>query len=98
MEIVDSQLHMNLLAAAGTPDDQVIDQTVAAMQAVGVDKVLIVEATTAAPRPEEVLASGIVRRDFRLSKRAVERFPELFRWVGRVDYDDPDVAGQVARL
>ena len=98
MEIVDSQLHMNLLSAPETPDDQIIDQTVAAMGAVGVDKVLIVEATTAAPRADEVLPNGTVRRDFRLSKRAVERFPELFRWVGRVDHDDPDVEGQVARL
>ncbi|HEU0166669.1 MAG TPA: amidohydrolase family protein [Chloroflexota bacterium] len=98
MEIVDSQLHMNLLAAPGTPDDQVIDQTLAAMVAVGVDKLLIVEATTAVPRPEEVLPNGTVRRDFRLSKRTVERFPETFRWVGRVDYDDADVQGQVARL
>jgi len=100
VEVVDAQLHLNLLGAdaTGLPDGQLTQRALVIMDAVGIDRVLIVETGTTPPTPEEVSPTGHVRRRFNLSQHAVAAAPHRFAWVGRVDYDDPEVEDQVARL
>jgi L-fuconolactonase len=80
------------------PDGELTQRALVIMDVVGVDRVLIVETGTTPPTPEEVSPTGHVRRRFNLSQHAVAAAPHRFAWVGRVDYDDPEVEDQVARL
>jgi L-fuconolactonase len=104
IEIIDAQVHLNQLV----PDwqtaqiDAVIATGVQAMDAVGIDRVLIGEARgfAANMQPQgQVLANGAIRTDYPFSERAVQVHPERFVYHVRIDYRDPDVdrlAAQVA--
>jgi L-fuconolactonase len=104
IEIIDAQVHLNQLV----PDwqtaqtDAVISTAIQAMDAVGIDHVLIGEARgfTVNMRPQgQVLPNGAIRSDYPFSERAVQLHPDRFIYHVRIDYRDPDVdrlAAQVA--
>jgi predicted TIM-barrel fold metal-dependent hydrolase len=96
IEIVDAQVHLNQLV----PDwrtaamDDVIATGVQAMDAVGVDRVLIGEARGFDPkmRPEgNELPNGAIRTDYPFSERAVELHPDRFIYHVRIDFRDPEM-------
>jgi predicted TIM-barrel fold metal-dependent hydrolase len=96
MEIVDAQVHVNRLITGWQTEeldmDTVLDAAVAAMDAVGVDTVLIAEAWgQAAARHGTVLPNGITRPDLRFSQYAMERFPDRFGYLASYDPRDPEL-------
>jgi predicted TIM-barrel fold metal-dependent hydrolase len=104
LEIIDAQVHLNQLVPnwQTAPADSVISTGIQAMDAVGIDRVLIGEARGFAANAEpqgQVLPNGAVRTDYPFSERAVQLHPDRFIYHVRIDYRDPDVdslAGQVA--
>ena len=96
IEIIDAQVHLNQLTPdwRTAPIDSVLATGLQAMDAVGVDRVLIGEARGFDPRmrPQgQTLPNGAVRTDYPFSERAVERSPERFIYHMRVDYRDPEL-------
>jgi predicted TIM-barrel fold metal-dependent hydrolase len=96
MEIIDAQVHVNRLPrdwqTAELDTDTVLEAAVAAMDAVGVDTVLIAEAWGQdADKHGAVLPNGAVRPDLRFSQRAVERFPNRFGYLAGYDVRDPSL-------
>jgi predicted TIM-barrel fold metal-dependent hydrolase len=103
MEIVDAQVHVNRFMSgwqtAELDTDTVLDTAVAAMDAVGVDAVLIAEAWgQAAAGHGTVLPNGVARPDLRFSQRAVERFPGRFGYLASYDPRDPELARLISEL
>jgi L-fuconolactonase len=104
IEIIDAQVHLNQLVPdwQTEPTDTVISTGIQAMDAVGIDRVLIGEARgfAANMQPQgQVLPNGAVRTDYPFSERAVQLHPDRFIYHVRIDYRDPDVdrlAAQVA--
>jgi len=95
IEIIDAQVHLNQLGPDWTtaPIDSVIAAGIEAMDAVGIDRLLIGEAQgfTAKYEPQgEVLANGAVRTTYPFSERAVELHPDRFIYHVRIDYRDPE--------
>jgi L-fuconolactonase len=96
MEIIDAQVHLNQLVPdwRTAPMDAVLATGVQAMDAVGVDRVLIGEARGFDPkmRPQgEELANGAIRTAYPFSERAVELHPERFIYHVRIDFRDPEL-------
>ena len=96
MEIIDAQVHLNQL----TPDwktaplDEVLATGIQAMDAVGIDKVLIGEAQGFSPKMlpvGEELPNGAVRTTYPFSERAVQLHPDRFIYHVRVDSRDPEL-------
>ena len=101
MEIVDAQVHVNRFIAGWqtAEPDIVLQAAVAAMDAVGVDAVLIAESWGAdAAAHSTVLPDGVLRPDLRFSARAVERFPDRFGYLASFDPRDPDLDRLIAQL
>ena len=104
MEIVDAQVHLNQL----TPDwrtadpDRVIAQAIAAMDAVGVNTLLIAESRgfDARMRPAlgPELPNGAIRAQLPFSERAVELHPDRFGYLVRIDRIDPELERLVAEV
>ncbi|HEY2593038.1 MAG TPA: amidohydrolase family protein [Chloroflexota bacterium] len=104
MEIVDAQVHLNMLL----PDWQSVDLDVAieaglaAMDAVGIDKLLIAESWGFDPqmRPARatVLANGAIRLQFPFSERAMALHPDRFVSLRRVDHRDPELERLVSEV
>jgi L-fuconolactonase len=95
LEIIDAQVHLNQLVPdwATAPVDSVISAAIQAMDAVGVDGVLISEAHGFTPTfepPGEALPNGAVRTSYPFSERAVELHPDRFIYHVRIDYRDPE--------
>jgi L-fuconolactonase len=96
MEIIDAQVHLNQLSADWRTAS--IDSTIAtgieAMDAVGVDRVLIGEAygfdSQFRPLGEE-LPNGAIREAFPFSERAVELHPARFAYHVVIDFRDPEL-------
>jgi predicted TIM-barrel fold metal-dependent hydrolase len=104
VEVVDAQLHAGLIGprwAEATPDE-VIDATVAAMDAVGVDAALLDEWRGWTPNggviPGHTGPGGVRRADYPVSECAVKRYPERFAYVARVERNDPELASLLADL
>ena len=70
MEIVDAQIHAN---------HRGIDQSIAIMDAVGVNAAVI----DIWPPERRKLPSGIMRFDYTFAEEAVARFPGRFGYVAR---------------
>jgi L-fuconolactonase len=97
MEIVDAQVHLNQLV----PDwrtaetDAVLATGVQAMDAVGVQAVLIAESrgfdSKMRPALGPELPNGAIRAEFPFSERAVARHPDRFAYLVRIDIKDPEV-------
>jgi len=96
IEIIDAQVHLNQLPAdwRTASMDSVIATGVQAMDAVGIDRVLIGEAhgfdSQFRPLGEE-LPNGVVRTAFPFSERAVELHPSRFAYHVVVDFRDPEL-------
>jgi predicted TIM-barrel fold metal-dependent hydrolase len=96
IEIIDAQVHLNQLG----PDwqtasiDSVIATGIEAMDAVGIDKVLIGEAhgfdSKFRPLGEE-LPNGAIRSAYPFSERAVELHPARFTYHVVIDFQDPEL-------
>ncbi len=93
MEIVDSQVHLNMVG---------LEEGLAAMDAVGVDAVIIDEYVSPNPRQEpqigHFVADTVFRYETPLSEIAVRRFPERFAYVARVSPDDPELEDLIGRV
>ncbi|MBV9600494.1 MAG: hypothetical protein JOZ87_27095, partial [Chloroflexi bacterium] len=90
IEIIDAQVHLNQL----TPDwrtaplDAVLASGIQAMDAVGIDRVLIGEAHGFDPKLRQQgqeLPNGAIRSDYPFSERAVELYPDRFIYHVRID-------------
>ena len=96
IEIIDAQVHLNQLGAnwRTAPVDSVIATGIEAMDAVGIDRVLIGEArgfdSQFRPLGEE-LPNGAVRSSFPFCERAVELHPGRFAYHVVVDFRDPEL-------
>jgi len=95
-EIIDTQVHLNQLVPdwATAPIDSVIAAGIEAMDAVGIDRVLIGEFHGFTPNhepPGEELANGAVRVSYPFSERAVELHAERFVFHVQIDYRDPEL-------
>ena len=88
MEILDSQVHVDrvIRGGEGASADAMIDATVAAMDAVGVDTVLIAEIGSAG------------RPAYAVSRRAVQRHPERFGYLVGLEHTDPDLDRRMAEV
>jgi predicted TIM-barrel fold metal-dependent hydrolase len=85
LDVVDAQIHMR----GG------VDRAVAAMDAVGVESVVV----DIVPPEIRQLANGLTRYDYGFVEDAMSRFPGRFAYMARVDPDDremDDVMAQIA--
>jgi L-fuconolactonase len=95
IEIIDAQVHLNQLGPDWQTDpiDSVIATGIQAMDAVGIDKVLIGEAhgfdSKFRPVGEE-LPNGAIRSTYPFSERAVELHPDRFTYHVVIDFTDPE--------
>ena len=91
MEIVDAQVHLNRIGTdwqTAEPRD-VIERAIVAMDAVGVDAVLIGEYPQGSGA-WRTLPNGARRRDYPFSELAVQLYPERFAYHVGVDRRDPE--------
>jgi predicted TIM-barrel fold metal-dependent hydrolase len=104
MEIVDAQVPLNQLVKDwSTADpDSVIATAIAAMDAIGIDVVLIAESRgfTANMQPAlgPRLPNGAIRAEFPFSERAVATHPDRFGYLVRIDVNDPELDRLVAEV
>lgn len=103
MEIVDAQVHVNRFLpgwrTAETDTDTVLDAAVAAMDAVGVDAVLVAEDWGLDDtKHSAVLPNGAIRPELDFSRHAVAKFPARFGYLVRFDLRDPDLERLIAQL
>lgn len=93
MEIVDSQVHLN-----GLP----LDAAIVAMDAVGVDAILIDEFASRTPgagrTDGDYLPDGSFRYHWPYSEAAVAAHPERFAYLVRYDPLDPELDAEIAAL
>ncbi|HEY3061614.1 MAG TPA: amidohydrolase family protein [Chloroflexota bacterium] len=104
MHIVDAQVHLNQLVPdwrAAEPD-RVIEAAIVAMDAVGIEAVLIGESRgfDAKMRPAlgPELPNGAIRAQFPFSERAVALHPDRFAYLVRIDARDPELGRLVAEV
>jgi predicted TIM-barrel fold metal-dependent hydrolase len=94
ISVVDAQVHLNFIGG--------VEAGLAAMNAVGVDRVIIDEwwgfDEHGARKPSYRLADGAVRHEYPLAVEAAMRYPERFSYTGWVDRRDPDLDSVVARI
>ena len=103
VEVIDAQVHVNRFMpdwrTAETETDTVLHAAISAMDAVGVDAVLIAENWE---RDDEkhrvVLPNGATRQDLKFSQRAVELYPRRFAYLSTVDIRDPDMEGVISQV
>jgi L-fuconolactonase len=87
VEVLDAQVHVDRIVPGGEASaDTTIDATVAAMDAVGVDTVLIAEFGGAGPP------------DYAVSRRAVQRHPDRFGYLVSLEHDDPNLNRRMAEV
>ena len=97
MYIVDAQVHLNRFGSRWreTDADLIVDYAVAAMDAIGIDGVVIDEwaGFDAQQRhlPGTVLPNGAMRGRYPFSQRAVMLHPDRFAYVARIDPNDPEI-------
>jgi predicted TIM-barrel fold metal-dependent hydrolase len=97
MDVVDSQVHLNRFGSRwrDTAPDLIVDYAVAAMDAVGIDGIVIDEwaGFDAEHRhlPGTVLPNGAIRGHYPFSQRAVALHPDRFAYVARIDPNDPEI-------
>jgi predicted TIM-barrel fold metal-dependent hydrolase len=96
IEVIDAQVHLNQLVPdwRTAPMDAVISAGIQAMDAVGIDRVLIGEARGFDPRMRQQgqeLPNGAIRTDYPFSERAVALHPERFIYHVRIDFRDPEL-------
>jgi len=85
MEVIDSQVHAN---------QRGIDQSIAIMDAVGVNAAVI----DIWPPVRRKLSDGINRFEYGFAEEAVTRFPARFAYIARFDPNDPAVDELMAEV
>ena len=85
MEIVDAQVHAN---------HRGIDQSIAIMDAVGVDAAVI----DIWPPVRRKLPNGVMRFEYPFGEEAVARFPGRFAYIARFDPGDPEIDDLMAQV
>jgi predicted TIM-barrel fold metal-dependent hydrolase len=85
MEIIDSQVHAN---------QRGIDQSIAIMDAVGVDAAVI----DIWPPVRTKLPNGATRFEYGFGEEAVARFPARFAYIARFDPNDPELDHLMAQV
>jgi len=85
MEVIDSQVHAN---------QRGIDQSIAIMDAVGVDAAVI----DIWPPVRAKLPNGVNRFEYAFGEEAVARFPARFSYIARFDPNDPEVDDLMAQV
>ncbi|VTU33433.1 putative metal-dependent hydrolase of the TIM-barrel fold protein [Variovorax sp. PBL-H6] len=95
MDILDAQIHMFYTLG--------LDETIAAMDALGIQSAVIDEFWDYTPDrknglPHALLPGGVMRPVSPLAQAAALRFPERFSWLQRVERKDPDLAAVFAML
>src|SRR5690349_372351 len=85
MEVVDSQVHAN---------QRGIDQSIAIMDAVGVNAAVI----DIWPPMRTKLPDGVTRFEYGFAEEAVARFPTRFAYVARFDPNDPELDALMAQV
>jgi L-fuconolactonase len=103
MEIIDAQVHLNQLVPNWKTAalDDVIAAGIQAMDAVGINKVLIGEAHgfSAKMLPDgEELPNGAIRTSYPFSERAMQLHPDRFIYHVRVDSRDPELERIVSEV
>jgi predicted TIM-barrel fold metal-dependent hydrolase len=105
IRVIDTQVHLHHLLPIRLQSDceAVIEAGVVAMNAVGVDGVVIDEwtgwaGTSIHSLPGHKAANGAWRSDHPLSEAAVERYPNRFAYLTRVDPFDPEIRDVVAEI
>jgi predicted TIM-barrel fold metal-dependent hydrolase len=104
MDIVDSQVHLNRFGShwRNTAPDVIVDYAVAAMDALGIDGIVIDEwaGFDAQHRhlPGAVLPNGAMRGQYPFSQRAVALHPDRFAYVARIDPNDPEIDALVDQI
>jgi L-fuconolactonase len=104
MEVIDTQSHLNRLGPNWRDRDieTALATAIVAMDAVGVDAVIIDERWGAEIRVDDRhmirLSDGSRRFEYPLSELAVAAFPNRFAFVGRVDRTDPEFEVVMADL
>lgn len=89
MAVIDAQVHLNR--------DIGVDAAIFAMDAVGIDAVLIDERSgfdsfiKGNGRPYTLLPNGAIRAEYPLAREAVRRYPGRFAYAGRIDPNDPEM-------
>jgi L-fuconolactonase len=84
LDVVDAQIHMR----GG------VDRAVAAMDAVGVESVVV----DIVPPETRKLADGTIRYNYGYVQDAMARFPGRFAYMARLDPDDPEMDDLMARF
>lgn len=85
MEIVDAQVHAN---------QRGLEQSIAIMDAVGVDAAII----DIWPPVRRKLPNGVTRFEYPFAEEAVARFPTRFAYVARFDPNDPEIDDLMAEV
>jgi len=99
VEVVDAQVHLNRIGLDWQTAEPraVIERAVVAMDAVGVDAVLIGEYPQGSGA-WRTLPNGARRRDYPFSELAVQLYPERFAYHVGVDRRDPEIDQQMAAV
>ena len=104
MEIVDAQVHANQICPTWRTSDNsmLLAAALAAMEAVGVDAVLLHEYTGADEQgnilPGHLGPNNVWRTDHSFGPYAVARAPTRFAYLTRVDHADPELEQLVTEV
>src|SRR4051794_2170721 len=103
-EILDAQVHPNLIAPhnSASTSEQLVDALVGAMNAAGVNRVLLNEYAgwdeAGGWMPGVDVGGGIREFRYPVSENAVARFPDRFAYTGSIDYRHPELEEQFATV
>src|SRR5262245_53682318 len=100
MEILDAQVHLNHIHPEWKTAniDDIFAAALAAMNAVGVDGLVVSEYWGFDERWREEVASGVFRSRYPFSELAAAREPLRFIYHTLVNIDDPELEQQIARV
>jgi predicted TIM-barrel fold metal-dependent hydrolase len=94
MDVIDTQVHLNREIG--------IEASLFAMNAVGVDAVLIDEwsgfDSRGLPKPYRLLSNGVPRAEYPMAREAVQHYPDRFAITARIHRDDPDLDALMAQV
>lgn len=103
MTVIDAQVHLNRWGPdwVDAEADQLIDLALAAMDAVGVDAVLVDERAAPDimhdPDPNASdMGNGVLRFTMPFAERAATLHPTRFAMIARADWRDPDIDSRIA--
>jgi L-fuconolactonase len=100
VKVIDAQVHLNHIHPAWqTADiDAILAAGLTAMNAVGIEGVVVSEYWGADPRWREELPGGVTRSRYPFSELAATQEPTRFVYHTVVNIDDPELDAQVARV